>query len=48
MVTHWNTVSMARMMLSKEVMPLLGPSHFSRQTDLLALRNNLVNKLTAH
>ena len=48
MVTHWNTVSMARMMLSKEVMPLLGPSHFSRQTDLLALRNNLVNNLTAH
>ena len=33
MVTHWNTVNIARPMLSKEVMPELGPVHFSRQTE---------------
>lgn len=27
MVMHWNTVSMAKKMLSKFVMPPLGPSH---------------------
>ena len=32
MVTHWKTVSMANPMLSKEVMPLLGPAHFSSHT----------------
>ena len=35
MVTHWKTVSMASPMLSKEVMPALGPGHFSRQTETL-------------
>ena len=30
MVTHWKTVSIAKPMLSKEVMPKLGPSHFSK------------------
>ena len=29
----WKTVSMAKPMLSKEVMPSLGPSHFSKQMD---------------
>ena len=29
----WKTVSMAKPMLSKEVIPSLGPSHFSRQMD---------------
>ena len=33
MVTHWKTVSIAKPMLSKEVMPWLGPSHFSVQRD---------------
>ena len=33
MVTHWNTVSMAKPMLSKEVMPWFGPSHFSEQME---------------
>ena len=33
MVTHWKTVSMAKPMLSKDVMPWLGPSHFSVQRD---------------
>ena len=32
-VTHWNTVNIAKPMLSNEVIPLLGPSHFSRQTE---------------
>lgn len=30
MVMHWKTVSMAKPMLSKDVMPLFGPSHFSK------------------
>ena len=34
-VTHWNTVSIANPILSKEVIPALGPAHFSRQTDTL-------------
>ena len=34
-VTHWKTVSIAKPMLSKEVIPWLGPSHFSRQCDTL-------------
>ena len=33
----WKVVSMASMMLSKLVMPLLGPDHFSRQTDSFCL-----------
>ena len=37
MVTHWKTVSMARTMLSKLVIPWFGPSQFSKQTDSLAL-----------
>jgi hypothetical protein len=36
-VIHWNTVNMAKPMLSKEVMPKFGPSHFSRHVDILAL-----------
>ena len=42
----WNTVNIARMMLSNEVIPLFGPSHFSKQTDRLALINinNLDNE----
>ena len=39
MIITWNTVNIARMMLSIEVMPLFGPSHFSKQTDRLALIN---------
>ena len=38
MVTHWKTVSMARTMLSKLVIPWFGPSQFSKQTDSLALK----------
>ena len=34
MLTHWKTVNMARPMLSNEVMPKLGPCHFSKQTDV--------------
>ena len=34
MLTHWNTVNMANPMLSKEVMPKLGPVHFSKQTEV--------------
>lgn len=30
MVMHWKTVSMAKPMLSKDVIPWFGPSHFSR------------------
>lgn len=30
MVMHWKTVSMAKPMLSKDVIPLFGPSHFSK------------------
>lgn len=30
MVIHWKTVSIAKPMLSKDVMPLFGPSHFSK------------------
>lgn len=33
MVMHWNTVSIAKPMLSKDVMPLLGPCHLSIQTE---------------
>ena len=44
MVTHWNTVNMAKMMLSNDVIPLFGPSHFSRQTDSFALKFNQNNQ----
>lgn len=45
-ILTWNTVNIARMMLSNEVIPLFGPSHFSKQTDRLALINinNLHNE----
>ena len=33
----WKTVSMARPMLSKEVIPEFGPCHFSRQMDTFVL-----------
>ena len=42
MVTHWKTVSMARTMLSKLVIPWLGPSQFSRHTDSLALARMVI------
>ena len=44
MVTHWKTVSMARTMLSKLVIPWLGPSQFSRHTDSLALARRTVKQ----
>lgn len=36
-VIHWNTVNMAKPMLSKLVMPWFGPSHFSRHMLVLLL-----------
>ena len=41
MVTHWKVVSMASMMLSKLVIPWLGPVHFSRQIDSLFLNREI-------
>ena len=45
MVTHWKVVSMASMMLSKLVMPELGPDHFSRQMDSLVLWRSRVREV---
>lgn len=40
-VMHWNTVNMANPILSKDVMPLFGPCHRSRQTLLPSLHQLL-------
>ena len=34
MLTHWKTVNMANPMLSKDVIPWLGPVHFSKHIDV--------------
>ena len=36
-VFTWNTVSIAKPILSKDVIPLLGPSHFSIHIEMLGL-----------
>ena len=40
-VIHWNTVSIANPILSNEVMPKLGPSHFSKHSDKLLSHTKL-------
>ena len=40
----WKTVNIARAMLSNDVIPLLGPSHFSRQIDSFALKEPAVER----
>ena len=44
MIFTWNVVSIAKAMLSNEVIPLLGPSHFSKHIDSFCLKFNIRKK----